>query len=117
MAYDGWYVQAGWALTGERRDYSAAKEAVFTKLKPSQPFEWNGAGWGAWEVALRYSGLNLNDGSTPRGKQESITGGLTWYPDNNWRLTASVSQIYTDENAASPNDDPLVSGLRLQFEF
>lgn len=117
VTYDGWYVQAGWAITGERRGYSTANEAVFTKLKPAQNFEWNGAGWGAWEVAARISNLNLNDGITPRGEQTSITGGINWYPTDYWRFIASVSQVTTDENAAIPNDDPLVASMRVQLVF
>lgn len=35
--------------------------------------------WGAWELGVRYSILNLNDGEIHGGEGRDLTGGLNWY--------------------------------------
>lgn len=94
--FDGWYAQGTWVLTGERRIYKSST-ASFSNPIPRIPFSFSGGGWGAWEVAARYSDMNLNDnpGSVGvplpvfggfaqglRGGDQRIeTLGLNWYPN------------------------------------
>jgi phosphate-selective porin OprO/OprP len=88
--FDGWYAQASWILTGEKRAYVPATGA-FAAPKPRIPFSFNGGGWGAWEIAGRYSDLNFNDhagtigsalpvGGLRGGDQKIWTAGINWYP-------------------------------------
>lgn len=90
--FDGWYAEATFVLTGESRPYNSSA-ASFTNPKPRIPFSFNGGGWGAWEIAGRYSDLNLNDNAGVLGKslpadglrggdQRIWTMGLNWYPNN-----------------------------------
>ncbi len=102
--FNGWYVQGSWILTGESKGYSAANGA-FTAPKPSAPFDFDGTGIGAWELAARYSDLNLNDNTnsaadvitawtgastrtytfynTVRGGEQKVTTlGVNWYPNS-----------------------------------
>jgi phosphate-selective porin OprO/OprP len=90
--FDGWYAEATFVLTGETRLYNAST-ASFTNPKPRIPFSFSDGGWGAWEVAGRYSDLDLNDNSGVLGKslpmdglrggdQRIWTAGLNWYPNN-----------------------------------
>jgi phosphate-selective porin OprO/OprP len=100
-----WYVQASWFLTGEQKPYSAATGA-FTAPKVLRPFGFGeDAGWGALELAGRFSDLNLNSHvqdtsdlitawtspttrtftffNTERGgDQRVLTAELNWYPNN-----------------------------------
>lgn len=88
--FDGWYTQASWILTGEGRAYVPATGA-FANPKPRIPFSVDGGGWGAWEIAARYSDLDFNDnagtfgsalpaGGLRGGDQRIWTGGINWYP-------------------------------------
>jgi phosphate-selective porin OprO/OprP len=48
-------------------------------------------GWGAWEIAARYSVVDLNDrlgfaDGVAGGKQEVFTAGLNWYVNRNVRF-------------------------------
>jgi phosphate-selective porin OprO/OprP len=90
--FNGWYAAATFVLTGESRTYNSAT-ASFTNPKPRIPFSLSGGGWGAWEVAGRYSDLDLNDnpgvlgqplpaGGLRGGSQRIWTAALNWYPNN-----------------------------------
>ncbi len=92
LGFDGWYAQASWIITGESRPYNAANGA-FANPKPRIPFSLDGWGPGAWELAARYSDLNLNDhagvlgGALPAGgirggDQRIATAVLNWYPNS-----------------------------------
>lgn len=85
LNFDGWYAQASWVLTGEERGWSTAN-AAFTAPKPEGE-------WGAWELAARYSDLDLNDhaggialatpfGGVRGGEQKIWTAGINWYPNS-----------------------------------
>jgi phosphate-selective porin OprO/OprP len=61
--YTGWYVEAGWFLTGETRSYS---EGEFGRIKVKNPVlgGGKGGGWGAWQIAGRYDVIDLSDKAT-----------------------------------------------------
>jgi len=91
-SFGGWYVQASWVLTGESKAY-VPSTGSFTVPKPNEPFSLGKPGPGAWELAARYSDLDLNDGAgtaglpTPlggiRGGEQKIwTVGVNWYPNS-----------------------------------
>ena len=57
-SFNGWYALATWSLTGEAHPYDPVT-ASFRGLKPTNPLGQKG--WGAWELAARYSDIDLND--------------------------------------------------------
>jgi phosphate-selective porin OprO/OprP len=90
LQFNGWYAQGTWVLTGESRGY-ASSTAAFTSPKPRIPFSFESWGPGAWEIAARYSDLNLNDragtlgspvpsGGVRGGEQQILSIGLNWFP-------------------------------------
>jgi phosphate-selective porin OprO and OprP len=96
--FNGGYLQVAYTLTGENRAYdrrfgTLARE-YFGKRGPYNN-AWitrdeNGniiSSWGAWEVAARYSYVNLNDGigltRIQGGEMQGVTLGLNWYLNNN----------------------------------
>jgi phosphate-selective porin OprO and OprP len=114
-SFSAWYVQATWLLTGESRTYNSANGA-FAPPKPAEPFHLTKGGWGAWELAARYSDLNLNShalnpasvitnwtGATTQtytfyntargGDQRIVTLGLNWYPNNAVRFALDYQWI------------------------
>jgi len=91
LDFNGWYAQASWIITGESRPYNAANGS-FSNPKPRIPFSLDGWGLGAWEIAARYSDLDLNDhagvlgsavpaGGIRGGDQRIFTAALNWYPN------------------------------------
>ena len=109
--FDGWYAEGTWLLTGERRRYNTAT-AAFDGPPVTNPFDLKNGGWGAWELAVRYSDLDLNyrpgalgtasSASTIRGGDEqNWTAGLNWYPNTFVRFMLDYQHVRIDR--LSPN--------------
>jgi phosphate-selective porin OprO/OprP len=98
--FDAWYAQLSYVLSGESRRYNPTA-AAFRAPKVAHPFNFGKEpGWGAWEIAGRYSfaDLNFNPGrlgvATPtggiRGGEQTIwTLGLNWYPNDALRFSVN----------------------------
>lgn len=88
----GFDLQAGVFLTPE--DSRRYRKGVWDSVKPRNPV--SDGGIGAWEVALRYDGVELDAGLSGGMEQEGNTFGaaLNWYPINNIRFQANY--ITTD---------------------
>jgi phosphate-selective porin OprO/OprP len=59
VMFQAFYVQASFFLTGEHRSYKYGKHGGISVNRPYTGQEGGGAG--AWEIAARYSTLDLND--------------------------------------------------------
>lgn len=116
--FDGWYLQASYLLTGERRPYKG-NTGNFERVKPKTPFSPANGGWGAWEVLARYNELDLNDAGAgiTGGSLDTWTLGVNWYLTDNIRMMADYVSTDTDRFAVVPNDDPDVWTLRAQWDF
>ncbi len=98
FTFNGGYVQLSYVLTGEHRAYDKRLGRLATdylgRQGPYTPFwlvrdaggnlDW---GWGAWELAVRYSYLDLNDGVVRGGKEEGWSAAVNWILNNNLRMT------------------------------
>ncbi len=114
--FSGWYAQAGWTITGEARRYS---NATFDAPRPAKPFDLKTGDWGAWELGLRYSRLDLNylagapgtaavAGAIRGGEQEIFTLGLNWYVNNMLRFQAAYQDVSVDR--LSPGGTAFTAG-------
>ncbi len=112
LNFDGWYAQASWVITGEAKGYNG-QNAAFTPPKPRIPFSFAGGGWGAWELAARYSDVALNDhagvaglpvppGGIRGGDQRILSVGLNWYPNNIVRFAFDWQNIEVDRLGTIP---------------
>ena len=109
---DGYYVQAGYFLTGESRKYKT-DIAAFDKVKPSSAS-------GAWEVFGRYSMMNADMGSNITligGEDASVaTLGVNYYPNSNVKVALNYVTAETDTPIGGEDDGDAIVG-RLQFAF
>lgn len=128
--FGGWYAQASWTLTREVRPWRSERGAYGMPL-PAQDFAPDAGGFGAWEIAARYSDLDLNDRqgiaatATPLdgirgGAQRIWTIGLNWYPGPALRFLADyqhtdVSRLNAAGNNAGARLDAV--SLRTQIAF
>ncbi len=115
--FDGYYGQVSYFLTGESLNY-LGKYGKFGRITPKNRFSLKGGGAGAWEIAMRYSNLDLNDGNITGGEMKNWTFALNWYPTPYFRLMANYIIVDTDSDAyPTANDDPDIFALRTQVDF
>ncbi|MGH7963915.1 MAG: OprO/OprP family phosphate-selective porin [Candidatus Binatia bacterium] len=106
----GYYAQLSYFFTGESRAYKTSS-GTFDRVKPVRNFDGKG-GWGAWELAVRYSHLDLDDEEVEGGKLDDFTLGLNWHLNPNIRF--QLNYIFADR------DDIGDSGIfqaRFQADF
>ncbi len=80
--FSGWYVYGSYFLTGESRAY---RNSLFERLRPRRNFLENG-GLGAFEIAARYSTLDLTAADVDKSEDpikgtrlDNVTFALNWY--------------------------------------
>lgn len=112
-SFSGWYVYASYFITGECRNY---KKGKFDRTKPCCDFLDNDCCCsGAWEVALRYSSLDLNDKAIQGGEEQNWTLGVNWYINPNTKVMANY--VLADVDRGSIDETLGIFGLRLQVDF
>jgi phosphate-selective porin OprO and OprP len=135
--YHGAYVQAGYFLTGESCGYNKQMGALDYNVKPFREFfglgrdQWF-CGWGAWEVAARWSYVNLastailpaNQLSAAAGPPTSpnpgvvndVTLALNWWWNQYTRVQFNYIYVNQNPNAAATGLMGIYAA-RFQFEF
>ena len=74
-------------------------------------------GVGAWQVAVRFSSVDLNDGDISGGDAENISLGLNWYATNNIRMSANYVNVLDVNGGTADGDEPEAFQMRAQVEF
>lgn len=109
LHHQAWHVTLSYVLTGE--------DASFQGVKPRHSFDF-GKGWGAWELAGRYSEIYLDEDTfkDPTGGSfaggyanlsesakaaRSWTVGLNWYLNHNVRAMVNYSETRFDGGAGN----------------
>lgn len=108
-SFDGMSIQAGWFATGESRGYKP-ESGTWDRLKPASNFGSDG-GIGAWELAARFSTLDLTEGGAA-DDLNVISFAVNWYLNDYTRLMFDV--IKPELDAA---DDLTIFALRAAFDF
>jgi phosphate-selective porin OprO and OprP len=115
------YVHGSWYITGENRRYKKSAGAI-GRFKPIQTFNWEkdwlqGRGIGAWQVALRYAELDLNDQGIAGGKQKSTTAGLNW--ELNRMSRVMYNYVHADFTTGAGGDGGNLDShiIRFQVDF
>ena len=104
-----------------------AKKAGYKGITLNNDFNFGRGGWGAWELALRYANLDVDNDTFTKGfadpkksvsEIDSITAALNWYLNKNvfWALNYEHSSF--EDGKAIGNRDPEDAFLtRVQFVF
>lgn len=111
----GWYVLGSYFLTGESRAYNPVT-AAFDRVRPRRNLGHDG-GWGAWELAARYSRLDLDESGLPAsaGTLDNITLGLNWYFNPHLRLMLNYVHSMVDRDDVDGDAD--IVQLRMNVGF
>lgn len=126
LVFHGGYAYLAWMLTGEHVPLSRERGTI-GRIRPFENFflvnryggGWGG-GWGAWQVALRYSYLDLTDHDIRGGVESNATLGLVWYM--NAYASLQVNAVYGDIEDREPvggfSDGHFTAlGTRLRVDF
>jgi phosphate-selective porin OprO/OprP len=76
---NGYNISGSWILTGEMRPYRK-RSGIFDPVPVSRPV--NNGGWGALELAARYSTIDLVDDFIDGGEMDTYSLGLNWWPSS-----------------------------------
>lgn len=125
----GAYTFVSYFLTGEHRVYDLGK-GRFGRVKPKKNFDPGEGDWGAVEIAVRYSYLDLVNNDIDGGDLWDVTVGINWYlfPNLRWMLNyvhADVSDrisMTTDPILMTTTSMPIAGAAdivesRIQIDF
>ncbi len=107
----GFYVQGSWFLTGESRPYESAYGS-FGRIHPEKSV--GSGGIGAWEVAARYSNVDVSMYEYD-GKADDITLGLNWYTTSHTRFMLNYVNSHITGNNETIDVD--IVEMRAQIDF
>jgi phosphate-selective porin OprO and OprP len=114
MGFDGFYAFASWFITGENRVYKRST-GTFDRVVPRKNATFADGGIGAWEIALRYSHLDLNNDGVNGGRLNDITAGVNWYLNPNAKLQVNYVHAMVDRGEVDA-DAQIVQG-RIAIDF
>jgi phosphate-selective porin OprO/OprP len=108
--FSSYYAQVSYFLTGEHRKYKPSAGA-FSRVKPEKNYRFD-SGPGAWEIAVRYSELDLNDSGISGGALSDISVGLNWYLNPNMKIMWNY--VHAELSSVGQAD---MAMMRLQVDF
>ncbi len=111
-----WQLSSGYVLTGEDSSYAG--------VVPKNNFDFAAGTWGAFEVAVRYSKLNVDDKAfpiyaSPSANADSATAtglGLNWYLSKTVRFTFDLYRTTFGFNSAAASNPPASPSVLHQAE-
>jgi phosphate-selective porin OprO/OprP len=110
----GFYLAGSWFLTGESRPYDR-RMGVFSAVVPREPFSIRDGRPGAWECAVRWSSVDLDDGQARGGRMGILSTGLNWYLDRHWRVSVEYLFTHVDGPAGEGSLHTVQSRVQVRF--
>lgn len=115
------YTEFSYFLTGERRGYDRRFGMYDRPVLDSNAFMVRGddgklhVNWGAWQVAYRYTYMDLNSGPLAGGQMGEHTFGLNWYFNNTSKVQFQYSII--QRNVMNPAVSGTVQALGMLAQW
>ncbi|HYN27979.1 MAG TPA: porin, partial [Burkholderiales bacterium] len=117
---DAWQVLLSWVVSGG--------DASFRGVTPKNSFDWAAGTWGALELVVRYSELNIDGDAFTAGllslnssarKAEDVGVGVNWYLNRNVKLQLNYDETTFEGGAAAGADriDEKVLFTRVQLAY
>lgn len=117
----GSYLQAGYFLTGEHRPYDRASGAI-DRVQPFENFflgcddAGSVYGLGAWELAARWSYIDLTDANVNGGTMNDFTAGVNWYCNPYCKVVFNYIHSWLNHRSGVESEANAF-GLRAQLDF
>ncbi len=119
LEHAAWQVAGSWFITGE--------DNGFKNPIPLHPFNFQGGGWGAWELVARVSGLKLDSQTFPlyadpknnASEAFSLAGGLNWHMNRNLKISGDYEHTHFQGGSANPlltrDEDAILARAQITF--
>jgi len=111
--FSGYSVTGAWAVTGEMRAYRK-RSGVFDPLPVARPV--NQGGWGALELAFRYSRLDLTEGTVDGGEMDVLSLGINWWLTRKAQFSVDYRDISLDRSGIQGESSGLNARLLLMMD-
>ena len=105
-SFKGWYAEASWFLTGEQAHYRAGKF-----IRPNIERDR-----GAWELAARFSSIDLNDEDIQGGTEKNLAFGVNLYSKIHLRFMSNLIKVRAKDGPYG-DQDPWIVQFRAQYSF
>ena len=99
--FSGYHLTGSWAVKGEMRAYRK-RSGTFDPLSVARPV--NQGGWGAVELAARYSRSDVTDGAIDGGEMDIYSLGVNWWFARNAHLGVNYRFITLDRPSGTRGD-------------
>jgi len=99
----GAYAEVSWWITGENRRYLRGR-GVFSRVVPKSRFDPEAGHWGAFELAARYSWLDLSNDGIRGGTLEEWSLALNWVLFSNLRMSNNFVLSRTGDRPSIPGE-------------
>jgi phosphate-selective porin OprO/OprP len=63
----------------------------------NKPFNPEAGDWGAWQIAARYSWIDLQDSGMNGGEEQNVTAALNWHLFSNLRMQFNYTYVDLDD--------------------
>lgn len=118
LNFGGMYLLGSWLVTGESRPYDP-KTGTYDRIVPKRPFIAIGdcdRGPGAWEVAARFSTIDLNSGTVRGGRMTNFTAGVNWYLNGFTKMQFNYVRSFLDRDPVGESHADIYA-IRAQVDF
>ena len=121
LFFQACYAEALVLLTGESRTWNA-KNFFFNRVIPKRPLklkpsDCEGYGFGAWELGVRYTYVDLSNKFIQAGRLDAMTIGLNWYLNANAKMQFNYDLTRRGDTANAAQGTIHAFGTRLAFDF
>jgi phosphate-selective porin OprO/OprP len=121
LFFQACYVEAMWLLTGESRTWNT-QNFFFNRVVPHRPLRLKrdgceGRGFGAWEVGVRYTYVDLSNRFVQAGRLDAVTLGLNWYLNTNAKLQFNYDVTHRGDFATPAQGTIHAFGTRMAVDF
>ncbi len=103
-SFSGWYLTGSWVLTGETRPYDRnvgyARRVLPTKR------------WGAPELVVRLSHVDLDDGLVSGGTMNKTYLGINWWATKRWKAGFGWGRTWLDRGGLDGRTDSFLTRLQ-----
>ncbi len=116
LFYQGAYVALLYFLTGEHQIYDR-DNALFGRVIPLRNFSFGDGGWGAWQVGLRYSYLDLQNKGINGATLHDIDLGVNWFLNPNLSVQWNFAVDHREPTPSGSAGWTYIFGTRLALDF